>query len=246
MNGGKDIGNGMKHPTYDMDTLRANGTCSRGKNAIPKGNRGGKWQEPKEVRVRSPRSNAKAQYSMHVFARERVQWLISKWEDILLSSELVRDDEQLQRKEISGQAARQFLECWREIYLSDIWVSKNWAWSITCKSGLVLEFYSKTDNRGADLFNCKDAKRASMKLDIDMELDAVEDTLKSLRTQMWKRGWLRIQKLHEDCRAMKMLNVVETDGKKYQLVATVAFDADICHIISEGGRQNPSSAWRGW
>ena len=192
MNGGKDIVNGMKHPTYDMDTLRANGTCSRGKNAIPKGNRGGKWQEPKEVSVRSPRSNAKAKYSMHVFARERVQWLISKWEDILLSSELVRDDEQLQRKEISGQAARQFLECWREIYLSDIWVSKNWAWSITCKPALVLEFGPRTDDRGADLFNCKDAKRASMKLDIDKALDAVEDTLKSLRTQMWEGDWLEI------------------------------------------------------
>ena len=65
MNDGKDTGNGMKHPKYDMDTLRVNGICSRGKNAILKGNRGGKWQEPKEVRVKSPRSNAEAQYSMH-------------------------------------------------------------------------------------------------------------------------------------------------------------------------------------
>ena len=57
-------------------------------------------------------------------------------------------------------------------------------------SGLILEFYPKTNGRGADLFNCNDDKTACMKFDLDMELDAVEDTLKSLCTQMWKgAGW---------------------------------------------------------
>ena len=63
----------------------------------------------------------------------------------------------------------------------------------------MLVFCPKTDNCGADLLNSKDVKVASMKFDIDMELDAVVDTPKSLRTQLWHRGWLEIHKLHMDC-----------------------------------------------
>ena len=36
-----------------------------------------------KVRIKSPRSNTIAKYNIYRFARERVQWLIPKWEDIL-------------------------------------------------------------------------------------------------------------------------------------------------------------------
>ena len=56
VSGGKDIGNGMKHPKYDIDNLEANGKCSGGKNAIPKGRGGGprgKRQEPQRCVLRT-------------------------------------------------------------------------------------------------------------------------------------------------------------------------------------------------
>lgn len=83
---GKDIGNGVKHPQCDIDTVRLNGKCSGGKNATSKGKGGGpggKRQELEGVRSKSPRSEAKAQYSIYRYAQEQVQWLFPKWEDIL-------------------------------------------------------------------------------------------------------------------------------------------------------------------
>ena len=70
------------------------------------------------------------------------------------------------------------------------------------------------DNCGADLLNSKDAKVTSMTFDSDMELDAMADTLKSLCTQVWKRGGWRSRNCMRIVEQMKMLNVIAIDGRK--------------------------------
>ena len=49
------------------------------------------------------------------------------------------------------------------------------------------------------MLNRKDVKVASMKLDINMELDAVAVLLRHYAPRCGKGAWLEIQKLHEDC-----------------------------------------------
>ena len=82
MNGRNELGSGMNHPMYDMNTLGANMDARKAKAQSQEAE--GEAQEPSERSIersiiKSPRSSVGAQYSMHVFARERMQWLTPKW-----------------------------------------------------------------------------------------------------------------------------------------------------------------------
>ena len=77
---------------------------------------------------------------------------------------------------------------------NDVRSFRRWAWIIANEPGFTLEFSPGVDNCGADLLSRPHVRG----LGKNLEINAVEGSIRPLCSQLWENGCLGVRKLHKD------------------------------------------------